>query len=151
VADEQHEQTGEPTEAPQHIEGQVTLTDSSEVPAEEQGSKVPAPPGPDPEPTPRTVTTDDLPDEEKNEGVSGRNVAEDGIADTDREQPPIEGGWVDVVDGEHKGRRGAWRLTTEREDGEPKTILVRTRDELNELIEVAVKDVRHAAGYAGGR
>jgi hypothetical protein len=62
----------------------------------------------------------------------------------------LEGHFVDVVDGEHKGRFGAFTEVAEREkDGYPKTILVRTRDEFNELLTVAYEHVRHSQSHGG--
>ena len=64
----------------------------------------------------------------------------------------MEGHFVKVVDGEHAGRVGAFVSVGEREaDGYPKSILVRTRDEFNELLSVAYAHVRHAGDYHGGR
>lgn len=76
--------------------------------------------------------------------VDGRNRKSD--------EDGLEGHFVNVVDGEHKGRLGAFVSVVEREaDGYPKQILVRTRDEYNQLLSVAYKHVRHAGDYHGGR
>ena len=61
------------------------------------------------------------------------------------------GSWVDVVSGEHAGRRGALLETVESEaDGYPKVVSVRTRDADNLVLHVAYKDVRPSE-YTGGR
>lgn len=62
------------------------------------------------------------------------------------------GHWVDVVDGEHAGRVGAYYSTSESDPvtGYPLHILVKTRDEFFELIEVAYKHVRPSR-FNGGR
>lgn len=62
------------------------------------------------------------------------------------------GSFVDVVDGEHKGRVGAYFHTVDHDPktGYPLHILVRTRDEFNHLIEVAYKHVRPSK-FTGGR
>jgi hypothetical protein len=76
--------------------------------------------------------------------VDGRNrkAGDDGL----------EGHFVNVVAGEHAGRVGAFIKVLEREaDGFPKQILVRTRDEFNQLLSVAYADVKHAGDYHGGR
>lgn len=69
------------------------------------------------------------------------------------DEDAVQGQFVDVVDGEHKGRRGAFLSVVEHDlegDGFPKSILVRTRDELNELLTVAYEHVRPSK-YTGGR
>jgi len=59
--------------------------------------------------------------------------------------------FVDVVDGEHKGRVGAYVETVEHDlKGYPLYVLVRTRDEFNHLIQVAYKHVRPSR-FTGGR
>ena len=67
----------------------------------------------------------------------------------------LEGGWVDVVSGEHKGVRGAFASVTDYDPktGYPKTILVRNRDHASDTGDVAVEyaDARPAANYHGGR
>lgn len=61
------------------------------------------------------------------------------------------GSWVDVVSGEHAGRRGAYvDDDTHGEDGYPERVIVRTRDAENELIVVNYSDIRPSA-YTGGR
>lgn len=67
----------------------------------------------------------------------------------------LEGGWVDVVSGEHKGLRGAF-LSVERYDkktGYPATIRVRNRDLTGDVDTVVVNyaDARPAENYLGGR
>lgn len=68
-----------------------------------------------------------------------------------RDVDGIAGQFVDVVDGEHRGRFGHYVNTVSRdEDGVPETILIRTRDARNELLEVAYSEVRPSE-RAGGR
>lgn len=63
----------------------------------------------------------------------------------------LEGQFVRLVSGEHQGRVGAYVETTERDkDGFPSQILVRSRDEHNELLNVAYSDAK-ATSYKGGR
>lgn len=69
------------------------------------------------------------------------------------DEDAIEGGWVDVVSGDHQGRRGAYEQTLTRDPatGYPATILVRSRDAENEPLVVDYEDARPAVGYQGGR
>lgn len=63
----------------------------------------------------------------------------------------LEGGFVDVVDGEHEGRFGSFfRVLQHAADGYPKLILVKTRDAENELLSVAYAHVRPSK-RGGGR
>lgn len=64
---------------------------------------------------------------------------------------PLEGSFVEIKSGEHEGRVGAFLRTVERDvKGFPKRILVRSRDEHNELLDVAYDDAK-ATDYNGGR
>lgn len=75
--------------------------------------------------------------------VDGRNKRSDDDA--------ILHSFVNVVDGDHQGRMGAFERVLEYgEDGWPKRALVRTRDEFNELLSVAYDHLR-PAGTHGGR
>lgn len=61
------------------------------------------------------------------------------------------GCFVKVARGDHAGRVGVYQETLEHDrSGLPKLILVRTRDEFNELLTVLHKDVV-STSYAGGR
>jgi hypothetical protein len=62
------------------------------------------------------------------------------------------GGWVDVVAGDHQGRRGWYMadLTNDPETGYPSTVLVRTRDADSIDVDVNYADIRPTA-YTGGR
>jgi len=62
------------------------------------------------------------------------------------------GQFVDVVDGEHKGRVGHYFETVEHDlkTGYPTRVLVRSRDALNELLDVAYEHVRPSR-FTGGR
>lgn len=52
-----------------------------------------------------------------------------------------EGAFADVVAGEHAGRYGVYVDTLNREDdGSPKTILLRTRDDNDELLTLPYGD-----------
>ena len=63
----------------------------------------------------------------------------------------IVGHFVDVVAGEHEGRRGSLdKVLKHAADGTPEDVLIRTRDEFNELLAIPYKNVRHAH-YHGGR
>lgn len=63
----------------------------------------------------------------------------------------LEGGFVRIATGENAGRVGAFLRVLEHDlDGYPKKILVRTRDEFDQLLEVLYKDVV-ATNYHGGR
>ena len=64
----------------------------------------------------------------------------------------VLGGWVDVVGGDHAGKYGAYiqDVTNDPTDGYPETVLVRTRDADNELIEVNYADTRPSV-RTGGR
>lgn len=76
--------------------------------------------------------------------VDGRNRRSD--------EDALVGHFVDVVDGDHAGRRGAFeRVLKYGEDGWPTQALVRSRDEFNELLTVAYKHLRPAHPYSGGR
>jgi hypothetical protein len=60
------------------------------------------------------------------------------------------GGFVDVVDGEHKGRFGAFeRILEHGKDGWPSKALVRTRDEFNELLVVPYEHLRDSVSKGG--
>lgn len=75
--------------------------------------------------------------------VDGRNRRSDDDA--------LEGYFVDVVSGYRQGSFGSFeRVLKYGKDGYPTQILVRTRDEDNELISVAYRDVRPAK-RGGGR
>jgi hypothetical protein len=66
---------------------------------------------------------------------------------------PLEGHFVDVVAGEHKGLWGLFQSILKRDkDGEPSEILVRNRDHAGDkdLVTVAHKDARRSK-RAGGR
>lgn len=61
------------------------------------------------------------------------------------------GHFVDIVAGEHKGRRGHYFADVSHgHDGYPSRVLVRSRDEHNEILEAAYADVRPTE-YTGGR
>ena len=62
------------------------------------------------------------------------------------------GSWVDVVSGEHEGRRGQYvdDASHDPQTGYPDEVLVRTRDANNELLAVKYADIRPSA-YTGGR
>jgi hypothetical protein len=63
----------------------------------------------------------------------------------------VLGSFVDVVDGEHQGRFGHFFDVADSEQGGfPKTVLVRTRDEFNEVLRVLYKHLRPSR-RAGGR
>jgi hypothetical protein len=64
----------------------------------------------------------------------------------------LYGSFVDVVSGDHEGRRGAYEqtLSHDAKTGYPATILVRTRDAQNEGLVVNYGDVR-TSEYTGGR
>lgn len=58
--------------------------------------------------------------------------------------------FVDVVDGDHKGRMGAFERVLEYgENGWPTKALVRTRDEFNELLAVAYDHLRPSRARGG--
>lgn len=60
------------------------------------------------------------------------------------------GGFVDVVDGEHKGRWGAFlRIVKHGADGWPEQALVRTRDEFNEDLVVPYEHLRDSVSKGG--
>lgn len=62
------------------------------------------------------------------------------------------GHFVRITAGELEGRIAAFeKVDTVRPDGNPKTILVRTRDADNIYAAVPFKDVEHAGDYHGGR
>lgn len=63
------------------------------------------------------------------------------------------GSFVDVVDGEHAGRRGVFASVVShlKKDGYPERVLVHTRDARNEFLSVLYKHVRPAKDYVGGR
>ena len=67
----------------------------------------------------------------------------------------IEGGWVEVVSGPHKGVRGSFLSVTEydKKSGYPKTILVQERDFASDkgVVSVDYGDCRPALDYHGGR
>lgn len=66
----------------------------------------------------------------------------------------VQGSFVDVVAGEHEGRRGSFEhvVTYNDKDGYPETVLIRSRDQRSEPLVVNYKDVRPASGgYFGGR
>jgi hypothetical protein len=64
---------------------------------------------------------------------------------------PTLGSFVNVVDGEHKGRYGAYVDTSQRDlTGYPTVVFVRTRDADNLLLEVPYEYVR-PSGRNGGR
>lgn len=60
-------------------------------------------------------------------------------------------GFVDVVAGEHKGRFGAIVQVLEHDakTGYPARVLLRTRDEFNELLALAYSDVRNSLSHGG--
>lgn len=61
------------------------------------------------------------------------------------------GSFVDVVAGEHEGRRGHYfQDVSHGEDGYPDRVLVRTRDADNLTLEVGYDEVR-PTDYLGGR
>lgn len=61
------------------------------------------------------------------------------------------GHFVDVIAGDHAGRRGHYfEDVSHGTDGYPLRVLVRSRDEHNEMLEVDYKDVR-PTDYMGGR
>lgn len=63
----------------------------------------------------------------------------------------LEGHFVDIIDGDDKGRRGTFdRVTEYGTDGYPKRILVITRDERNEPLDVPYEYARPTT-YLGGR
>lgn len=64
----------------------------------------------------------------------------------------LNGSWVDVISGPLAGRFGAYVDTVHHDDstGYPSVILIRSRDERNELLEVAYSDVRPSE-RTGGR
>jgi hypothetical protein len=63
----------------------------------------------------------------------------------------LPGSWVDIIAGEHEGRRGAYvGDVSHGQDGYPDRVLVRTRDADNLLIEVGYGEVRPSS-YTGGR
>jgi hypothetical protein len=62
----------------------------------------------------------------------------------------IEGEWVDVVDGEYKGRFGYVAGISETgKDGYPVSLFVRTRDADNLLIEVAYANAKPSDSNGG--
>lgn len=63
----------------------------------------------------------------------------------------LVGHFVDVVAGEHKGRFGAFErvLKHDVETGYPAQALIRTRDEFNQLLAVAYKDLRPSSSHGG--
>ena len=62
------------------------------------------------------------------------------INDTRGPTAPVLGHFVDVVDGEHKGRYGVLQTV----DPEEKWGVVRTRDNNTDLLNVELKDLRPA-------
>ena len=67
------------------------------------------------------------------------------------DEDALPGSWVDVVAGEHEGRRGAYvGDESHGKDGYPARVLVRTRDAENELLVVNYSDIRPSS-YTGGR
>lgn len=61
------------------------------------------------------------------------------------------GHFVDIVAGEHEGRRGHYFADVSHgSDGYPDRVLVRSRDERNEILEADYADVRPTS-YTGGR
>lgn len=66
------------------------------------------------------------------------------------DQDALLGSWVDVVDGEHRGKFGHYRQTLEwNKDEFPKTALVQTRDANAELIEVPYESLRQSERHGG--
>jgi hypothetical protein len=64
----------------------------------------------------------------------------------------LNGHFVKVLAGEHKGRVGAFIQTLSyADDGYPEEILVRSRDADNILFGVPYEDVESAGDYRGGR
>lgn len=65
----------------------------------------------------------------------------------------LVGQFVDVVDGPHEGRRGAFMHVTshDKTTGYPREIVVRSRDKFHEYLSVLYKHVRPAKDYVGGR
>ena len=102
-----------------------------------------AAPAPEPSPAPETPSPQPAPPVTVNNQT--RRSDDDGL----------EGGWVVVVDGPHKGLRGAFTAvaTYDVESGYPATILVRNRDLASEQGTVVVDygHVRPAWDYHGGR
>ena len=65
---------------------------------------------------------------------------------------PLFGSWVDVVAGEHAGRRGHYHHdVSHAADGYPERVLVRSRDADNLDLEVNYSDIRPANDFRGGR
>lgn len=61
------------------------------------------------------------------------------------------GSFVDVVGGEHEGRRGHYfEDVSHGPDGYPDLVLVRSRDEHNEVLQAKYSDIRPTS-YTGGR
>lgn len=147
MADDKHEQTGEPAEASEqekHIEGSITLSDVPQVPAEPTSvspgeTDAVEEPESEPEPEPAPVAeTNATPVR-----VDNRSRRDDNDA--------LEGHFVKIIDGEHAGRVGTFDQVVDREDdGYPKTILVISRDEKNEILQVPYEDARPTS-YKGGR
>lgn len=64
---------------------------------------------------------------------------------------PVQGSWVDVVSGKHKGLFGSFEGVSEyAKDGYPSVVFFRTRDADNQLLEVPLKDLR-PSDRNGGR
>jgi hypothetical protein len=64
---------------------------------------------------------------------------------------PLPGSWVDVVAGEHQGRKGHYfEDVSHAQDGFPDRVHVRTRDADNLVVEVGYDEIRPSA-YTGGR
>jgi hypothetical protein len=81
---------------------------------------------------------------------SAQPVVVDGHSRRSGEHPTL-GSFVNVVDGEHKGRYGAYVDTSQRDStGYPTVVFVRTRDADNLLLEVPYEHVR-PSGRNGGR
>lgn len=60
------------------------------------------------------------------------------------------GGWLDIVSGEYSGRFGTYVATVSHDgSGYPETIVVRTRDADNLLVEVAYSDTRPSPRNGG--
>lgn len=66
----------------------------------------------------------------------GIETTEHGV--TEEHRPPHEGEFVEVTEGEHKGRYGAWHATTA--DGKWATIM--TRDNNSENIQAEVGNLK---------
>ena len=69
------------------------------------------------------------------------------------DEDTLVGEFVKVVDGPHKGRLAAFTEVVDHDlkTGYPHNILVRTRDEFNQLLQVLYEHVRPFRTYKGGR